>query len=260
MRYTLLKMTQLILSGMDSDEVNTITDTVESLQVVDIIEQCYNEICSTIEFPNQWDLFELEPSLDVTKPTLMTIPEGVVNVEWIQYDHAVDAATIRDWTYIWPMGRQRFFQMMTPLDSAATDIYSFDYLVGSETFGVRGYNDRNPAYYTTVNNRTLIFDNFVSTVGQTLQGNRTKCYGMKIPVFTRDDEFIPDLEPRQFTLLFNEAKAQAFIDLKQVQNAKAEQRARRGWVHSQRKKPTTDASSIHDTWTPNFGRKQGGGR
>jgi len=34
MKYTLLKMVQLILSAMDSDEVNGISDTVESLQVV----------------------------------------------------------------------------------------------------------------------------------------------------------------------------------------------------------------------------------
>lgn len=255
MRYTLLKMVQLILSGMDSDEVNTITDTVESQQVVDIIEQTYNEICSTIEFPNQWDLFELEPSLDITRPTLMYIPEGVVNVEWIQYDNAEDTATIRDWKYIRPTERQFFFQTMSPLDSSSSDIYHFDYLVGAETFDVRGYNNRNPTTYTTVNNRTLIFDNFVSTIGQTLQGNRTKCYGMKIPTFVRDDEFIPELEPRQFSLLFNDAKAQAFVDLKQVSNTKAEQRARRGWVHSQRKKPNTAASDIHSTWTPNFGRR-----
>lgn len=254
MRYTLLKMVQLILSGMDSDEVNSISDTVESLQVVDIIEQCYNDICATVEFPDQWDLFELEPSGDVTRPTLMTIPEGVVNVEWVQYDWALDSDTVRNWKYIWPMERMSFFDRMNGLDTANSNVYQFNYLVGAETFDVRGHNDHNPTYYTTVNNRTLIFDDFVLTDGQTLQGNRTKCYGMKIPTFVRDDEFIPEFEPRQFTLLFNEAKAQAFIDLKQVQNAKAEQRARRGWVHSQRKKNNTPISGIHDDFMPNYGR------
>lgn len=260
MKYTLLKMTQLILSGMDSDEVNSITDTVESQQVVDIIEQCYNDICATVEFPDQWNLFELEPSLDTTRPTVMYIPEDVAKIEWIQYDNAVDTATKRDWKYVWPQERQDFFNSMNGLDSAQSNIYQFDYLVGTETFDVRGYNDRNPTHYTTVNNRTLIFDSFVLTEGQTLQGNRTKCYGMKIPTFVRDDNFIPQFEPRQFTLLFNEAKAQCFIDLKQIQNAKAEQRARRGWVHSQRKKDNTKASAINHSWTPNFGRSGSPGR
>ncbi len=254
MKYTLLKMTQLILSGMDSDEVSSISDTTESLQVVDVIEQCYNDICATVEFPDQWDLFELEPSLDDTRPTIMYIPEGVVNVEWIQYDNATDDDTIRDWKYVWPIERRTFFDRMNGLDSADTTVYNYDYLVGVETFDVRGYNNLNPTHYTTVNNRTLIFDNFVLDVGQTLQADRTKCYGMKIPLFVRDDDFIPDFEPRQFTLLFNEAKAQAFIDLKQVQNSKAEQRARRGWVHSQRKKNNTPVSGIVDDFRPNFGR------
>ena len=147
-----------------------------------------------------------------------------------------------------------FFKKMNGLDTANSEIYQYDYLVGSETFDVRGRNDTNPTYYTMVDNRTLIFDNYDVTEGNTLMGNKTICYGQKIPTFTREDDFIPDLEPRQFTLFFNEAKSQCFADLKQVQNAKAEQKARRGWVHSQRKKNTTPAGSIYADFTPDFGR------
>jgi hypothetical protein len=37
-KMTLLEMTQNILSAMNSDEVNSITDTVESLQVAEEIQ------------------------------------------------------------------------------------------------------------------------------------------------------------------------------------------------------------------------------
>lgn len=255
MIYNLLKMTQSILSSMDSDEINDINDTVESQQVVDIIEQTYNDICAQIDFPDQWDLFELTPSLDITHPTVMTLPEDVAKMEWLQYDHMEDGSTVRSWRPVLPMARETFFNRMNSLDSAQSNIYQFNYLVGSETFDVRGYNDKQPTYYTTVDNRTLIFDSYMADQGQTLIGNRTKAYGMKIPVFQRINTFVPQFEPRQFTLFFNEAKSQCFSELKQVTNTKAEQRARRGWVYAARKKDNTDASGIHDDFTPNYGRR-----
>ena len=38
MRYNLLEMVQRVLAAMDSDEVNSITDTAESVQVALLIE------------------------------------------------------------------------------------------------------------------------------------------------------------------------------------------------------------------------------
>lgn len=255
MKMNLLKMVQLILSSMDGDEVNSISDTAESLQVVDAIEQSYNDLSSTIDFPDHWDFFELEATSTAT-PTVMNLPSNIGKVEWIQYDHALDGVTKRDYRYIQPLAREAFFDRMNGLDSAETDIYQFDYTVGTGTFDVRGHNERFPLYYTTTDDETVIFDNFYEDINQTLVGNKTKCYGMLIPVFERDDEFIPDFAPRQFTLLFNEAKSQAFIDLKQVQNAKSEQRARRGWVQSQRKEPQVPGGNIYKFNSPNFGRRR----
>ncbi len=49
----------------------------------------------------------------------------------------------------------------------------------------------------------------------TLQTSKTLCYGQIIPTFTLEDSFIPDLDDTQFPLLLNEAKAIAFVELKQ---------------------------------------------
>jgi hypothetical protein len=260
MRYTLLKMVQLILSAMDSDEVNSISDTTESLQVVDQIETTYNHLAATLDFPDNWDFFELEPTSDVSKPTLMRLPENVAKVEWLQYDVSEPGSTVRKTKDLLPMDRKVFFDRMNSLDSSHSNVYSYDLLVDSATFDVRGYNDRSPTYYTSNDDHTLIFDNYDASVGQTLQGNRTKGFGMIIPVFIRDDDFIPPLEPRQFTLFFNEAKAACFADLKQVTNAKAEQRARRGWVQAHRKDPQIDLVDNYRATAPNFGRNRRGRR
>ena len=256
MKYNLLKMTQLILSSMDSDQVNDIADTDESLQVVDIIEQTYNDIASTIDFPDMWDFFELTSASDSATPTLMYIPDDSARIEWIRYDNSLSGDTERKFYPVLPLDREVFFDRMNNLDTADTNIYQFNLTVGAETFDVRGRNDIMPTYYTVIDNRTILFDNYDSSEDSTITANKTQCYGMKIPVFTRSNDFIPQFEPRQFTLFFNEAKSQCFIELKQIQNAKADQRARRGWIHSQRKKQNTNVSDIHNVWTPDYGRRR----
>lgn len=253
MRMSLLQMTQSILSSMDSDEINSINDTVESQQVVDIIQQCFNDIVSQVDFPEHWDLFELQPSLDPDRPTLMYIPENVARVEWIKYDKAPLDGTAREIRDVFPMERQTFLNRMNGLDTADTTVKKFNFLVGAETFDIRVKNNKHPDYYTTFDNRTLLFDSFDLSVSTTLEADKTECYGMLIPTFERLDDFVPAFEPRQFTLLFNEAKSQCFSELKQVTNAKAEQRARRGWVYSAKKKQNTKASEIRDPY-PSYGR------
>jgi hypothetical protein len=260
MRYNLLKMTQLILSSMESDEINSIGDTVEAQQVVDIIETTYYDICSQIDFPDSWDFFELDPSLDASKPTVLRLPDNVAKMEWLKYNIS-DDPNVREYRTINPIERTDFFDRMNSLDVADERVFQYDYKVGDMTFDVRGYNDNDPVYYTVTNDRTVFFDSYVADREHTIVANKTQCYGMIIPQFLREDSYTPDLEPRHFTLLFNEAKSLAFNDLKQIQNAKAEQRARRGWTSAHRKSPQTgDAGRVHWDYTWNFGRNVRGRR
>lgn len=257
MQYNLLKLTQLILSSMDSDEINSIGDTVEAQQVVDIIETTFNDIISSVDFPSDWDLFQLENFGDTTRPTILVIPDNVNRIEWVQYDIAEDAATARDFRVIEPKSRFAFFESMNGLDTADSNVYQYDYEVGVQSFDVRGYNDDWPMYYTTVDNKKLIFDNYRSDIQMTLTGGKTKCYGSIVPVFTRTDTFVPPFDNKHFTILLNEAKSQAWMELKQTQNAKAEQRARRGWVNADRNKSKIETvPQLHQV--PNYGRSRFG--
>lgn len=82
---TLLEMTQEVLSSLDSDSVNSISDTVESTQVATIIKRKYYDIISRGALPDQQVLIQLTASGDATLPTLMYIPAGVVQIDWIKY-------------------------------------------------------------------------------------------------------------------------------------------------------------------------------
>lgn len=84
MKYTVLDMTQSILSAMDSDEVTSINDTVEALQVAECIRTTYNSMVSRFNLPANNQLIHLSQS-DATTPTLMTMVDGVQRMDWLKY-------------------------------------------------------------------------------------------------------------------------------------------------------------------------------
>src|SRR5712671_1691460 len=85
MKLTVLQLTQNILSDLDSDAVNSISDTTESLQVAYIIQQVYNNIVARDSLPEHSKLFQLTPSTDNTKPVLMYRPDNISKIEWMKY-------------------------------------------------------------------------------------------------------------------------------------------------------------------------------
>lgn len=93
MKYTLLQMVQDILSNLSSDEVNSISDSAESLQVATIIRQKYFDIINRLDLPEHDQLIQLNPSLDPTVPVIMYVPDGINNIRWIKYfDSNISAA------------------------------------------------------------------------------------------------------------------------------------------------------------------------
>lgn len=85
MKYTLLEMTQDILSGMSSDEVNSISDTTESLQVATIIKQKYFDIVNRVPLTEHEQLVQLDASLTALQPVLMYVPDGIAHIKWLKY-------------------------------------------------------------------------------------------------------------------------------------------------------------------------------
>lgn len=82
---TLLNMVQNILSAMSSDEVNSIGDTVESMQVAQIIQNKYYDIVARGDLELDEQLMQLVPSDSLSTPTLMYLPTGMSRISWVQY-------------------------------------------------------------------------------------------------------------------------------------------------------------------------------
>lgn len=239
MRYTLLEMTQRILESMDSDEVNSITDTTESLAVARIIKESYNEIISEIEPKEAENLFHLDASTDPLLPTVMFLPANVSNIKMLKYNvgDTLEDVNLRDLKYVTV---SEFFVLLNGLDSSVDWVGTQIVTLDSEDFIIKYRNDVFPHYWTSTDDQTILLDSFDKTVENTVTSARTYGYGSKVQSFTFEDTYVPNLDPRQFSLLLNAAKAQAFVELKQTQNPRAEKIERRHRALAYKTQDNTD--------------------
>lgn len=253
MQYTLLQLTQDILSSMDSDEINSITDTAEAEQVVTVIKTVYDDIISRGDFPKQKTLFTLTASGENTQPVLMTKPSTIHDIDWLKYNVIETGDTDPVWKDLIYLDVGAFMLMTHGFTLSDTTVDSMDISSDGFTFTFLYRNDVGPTYYTSFNDNTIIFDAYDSAVDTTLQSSKTLGFGEKAATFSESDAWVPNLHPHQFALLLNEAKSLAWAELKQAAHVKAENSARKNWIRLQKTKRTIP-DGRYDTG-PNFGRK-----
>lgn len=252
---TLLEMTQAILSSLDSDEVNSISDTTESLQVARIIKASYESMVDIANLPEVKTLFELTPSADVNIPVVMYKPSNVLDIEWIKYNK-----------YQTGLSNPLFLEVeYRPLHSFLDHIYQFntnnDWTVAStirvndDDIDILFMNNRHPSFFTSFDDNTILFDSYHKDYDSTLQKNKTIGFGTVSQSFSLTDDFIPHLDERQFSLLFNEAKSLAWAELKQTNHQKAEQMAKRGWAALQKTRRNIKANESQLDRLPNYARR-----
>lgn len=227
MIYTLKEMVDIILSAMDSDEVNSITDTVESNQVALLLKSIYYDIATDLGLPEHDTLFELTSSGDSTKPVLMTLPTTVARLDSISYDRRSSTETNVDYTGVEFLTIKDFIDRQQGLRNHTTGVAQMEITLNGDTFSFMYYTDRFPSYYTVIGDNSIVFDAHDSTIDATLQSDKTICEGSLYPTFTLSDTFTPDLDPTQFSYYLNKAKVRAFAELKQVTNEEASMEARR---------------------------------
>lgn len=236
MKYSLLEIVQLILSSMDSDEVNSISDTVESNQVALLLKSVYYDIATDIGLPEHETLFELNASGSPDRPTIMVVPANVVNIHSIKYDYKDSTSTYSDFREITYQPFDDFLTWTTGFRNEDVDVGEMIITLNGEEFPFMYRSDRHPAYYTTTDDNTIIFDSYDSAIDTTLQKSKTMCLGNVYPTFLMQDSFVPDLDPTQFSYFINRAKVRAFNELKQQVNEEAAAEARRQKVIVQKRK------------------------
>lgn len=232
---TLLEMTQNILSAMNSDEVNSIADTVESLQVAEEIRTAFRDLYSNHDLATFEGLVNLESPGDVTKPHLLTLPSNVQLVKWIKYKDTTNTSgntSFRNLIYIEP---EDFFTKIIEQPVPASYVNVTVVPSSSVTYPIN--NIKAPQYYSILDDdQTLVFDSFDSAHESFLTGSNAMAWAIQYKSFTLVDNFIPPLPANEFPRLLAEAKAFCFVNIKEMNNPMEEARAVRQKAAIQRKR------------------------
>lgn len=233
-KMTVLEMTQDILNDMDSDAVNSIDDNEESLQVANIVRQSYFNITSVRDWPFLRTKTQLEGLVDTTQPTTLVIPESLNKVLWFKYNK-------KDVTYLDPKDFQDIIDARTVLAN----------VVDSNGYGL----NHDPQYWTTYDDKYIVCDSRDSAIDTTLMGSKSIVFGVRVPTWTAEDDFIPLLPEKMFPTLLATAKSTAFLALKQQANPKEESYANRGMTRAQNEAWRVDAGETGSYSRINYGRK-----
>lgn len=237
MKYTVLEAVQHILSAMDSDEVDSITDTVESYQVALILKGVYYDMSVELGLPEHETLFRLTASGSSALPCLMTMPSNATRLQELKYNIIDTGETYANWKTLKYMNFDDFLVMQNAwrLDDTGI-VVSMDISLGGVTFPILCVDDRQPTWYTSMDDGTILFDSYESTLDTTLQASKTMALGVVYPNFDLSDSFTPIMDATQFPYWLNRAKARAFNELKQTINQEANYEARRQKIVIQKRK------------------------
>lgn len=254
---TLLEMVQSIMSDMDSDAVDSINDTVESLQVASIIRDVYEQIITDTGVPEDQTLGMLDTIALGTYTGALNyfqIPATVERLYWMQYDIREDVAdpqAYKDLDYLEPHDFIKYVNRNVTGDDTVevTDpVSGFSYFIP---------NAVAPRFYTVFNDLYVAVDAINQTVDATqVLGTKTLCMFQTTPTWTMSDSFTPALDDNMFPLLLAEAKSTCFVSIKQQANPKVDKQARTQGVRLQNHKYRSQAAQKARTNStgPNYGR------
>ena len=351
MKSTVLNMTQEILSSLSSDEVNSIGDTSESMQVATILKTTFDNIVARGDFGEHSQMFQLDSSTNQSTPVLMTKPDNVSHIEWIKYynadfgafdsipTHGINTDIIPNisvstgqiatsassaigtntiyfnptptWIVVGMAAKDLTNTLAIPAGTLVTAVTQFNITLNNnvaspgvklgdvisfsplnppqfyeyvtilpvvqfidmvntfnpddndvapyifQDINLRFKNDKKPQFCTVIQDYYILFDSLDYQLDTTIQTSKTLCFGQILPTFELYDNFIPNLDDKQFPLLVNEAKTWAWYELKQMPHQKAEIESKRQWVVAQKNESVVNRPTYFEA-LPDFGRRSWG--
>jgi len=251
---TLLDIVQDILSDADGDEVNSISDTIESDQCARVVRTVFNNMVDGGQIKHHDTIIQLNAT-SASTPNVMTRPEGLYDIQWIQYNIKLTSGgdqRYREIDYMSPDEFMRRTSYRTASDSEVTEVTLDSGHV------MLAMNERAPSYWTMFEDYDdIIFDAYDSAIETNLQASKSLAYGTVKPTLSLSDSSTPDLPKNLFNQLKNEARALYFDLYKDGVTSEIDRLRRRSEVHVQRDRHITKYGERSRTG-PDYGRKPRG--
>lgn len=224
-KLTVLAVVQRTLSAMNHDSVNSISDTVEALQIAEEAKNVYYDLMDRDDWAHLMQLLPFASVSDTNRPNFLQIPSNVVRIDDVRYDIQASTDTfikMENLTYLDP---ERFLDKIYTRRSDQADIQT---VLNSNGVKLLVENDKAPEWWTSFDDEFVVFDSFDIGVDTTLQGSKSQMLAKVIPEWTTSDTFIPDMPEQMFSVFLAEVTAASFTYWKQGLSVKDEQRAFRG--------------------------------
>lgn len=231
-KMTLLEMVQNIASALETDEILSISDTVESLAIAEVIKETFYELFSNTDTPDLQGLSQLEDMPSPGSPNCLMIPADVNKLTWIKYKD-FKTGDFFSLSYVTP----RDFITLGLSNLASNDpVNLLDTVDPVSGIAYKVFNNKPPSFYTIFNDKYVAFDSVDTDYEAKLNAVNSIAYVQKDVLFSLTDSYVPPLDANMFPLLLAEAKSVCFTNIKQVAAPKEEQRVRRQRRKMQREK------------------------
>lgn len=236
MSRTLLYTVQRVLEKLDLDVINSINDSQDAVLVAREAEDTFFDLVSRNEWPERYDIIELENVGDTNNPTALRLPSEVLRIDSLRYDITKTGDTDKVYKDLKQLDAEEFLDIVYNRSSSSSDITEVSYK-GVSMFIL---NDAEPTYYTTFDNKLIVMDAWLSSEETTVNGSKSVCRGSFIPSWEHDDDFVIPLDNNTYPLYLAELAAACSMYLNGVQSFEDERRRARGISRLRRKAFRTD--------------------
>ena len=249
---TLLEIVQGILSEADGDEVNSISDTVESDQTARVVQSEFLTLVDEFDIKTSETLTQLQATSGTT-PCQMTRPEGFHSIEKIWYDKRTTSGGDPDFKEVSFMEPEDFLEMTMRRTASDSDVTTM--ALGNSGYSIQIKTGEAPTYWSILERYDdIIFDSYDSSLDTNLQASKSLAKGVQRPTLTLADGSVPDLPQNLMTLLKARARAFYWDVYKDGMTPAIARRESHAEVRSQRKKYITKKQQQKRTGA-NYGRK-----
>ena len=244
---TLLEITQDILNDISGDEVSSIDDTVESIQVAAIVKSTWFDMMATRNWPHTRGLVQPLDDAYVNLPTHIDLSPSFKELISMFYDKSkvADKTEYREVKYLTPDDFLRFINSRNSADTTNVRVIN-DPSGITLNIGKSGA----PEYFTSFNDVQVVLDSYDESVEPSLSRDKFQINAYIIPDWNHFNGFVPPLPIDAFPQLIEEAKSRAAVKLRQQPDQKAEQEAQRQRRYMARK----DWAIAGGIRFPNYGR------
>jgi len=250
MNRTLLYTVQRVLEKLDLDVANSINDSQDSILIAREAEDTFYDLVSRNEWPQRYDLINVESVGDTGNPSSLKLPVNVLNIEFLRYDVTESGETDTTYKELTQLSTQDFLDKIYSRKSSETNVTTASY----KGIPLYIYNDQAPEYFTVFDNNYLVLDAFDSAIETTVQGVKSIVRGSSVPTFEITDAYVVPVDATTYPLYLSELTAACSMALNGAADPENERRRNRGISRLRRTAYRTGTESTKNS----FGRNGNG--